>query len=561
MKRLLRNVVDHPILTIVLVLVITGFFASRIPSLRFHTSIYDLTIEDLPQNVAYQDFKKQFGSEEIIAVVAHSDNFFEKKSFDELETLAGKLSEIKGVRRVVSLPGIKKSIDITNSKSIAEFEQIIAPADLLVRTVISPDKKTSVITIILEDLADKEPVIVGVRSVIKDVNGGKSIYQIGLPLVAEALADYTTRDFLTLPPIAFLVIAVVLVLLFRSVRGVLVPVTALAVALVWTFGLMAMTGAPLAMLTMIVPVFLIAVGTAYCMHVFAEYRTEAAQSETPAEAAFKSVAAVGFPTTLAVVTTTIGLCSLLVNKITAIRDFAIYSAAGIIIMLILLLTLTPAILALLPIKNFRRTSNKRKSDFLDAFLARVANINIKKQKILLPAIGLVSLVAIAGITMIKVENNPVDYFKPDTPVSRHFHDISKDMSGSIPLNVVVDSKTDEYFQNPSHLADLIMLQEFLITLDGVDKTESFADYLMLVNYAKHQYQPEYYNLPEENFEVRMLTNNFQTVLGKDLYSRFMDPDFSKANIVMRTHIASQPGTAWRWNGRSMSSYMPRCRGT
>ena len=112
------------------------------------------------------------------------------------------------------------------------------------------------------------------------------------------------------------------------------------------------------------------------------------------------------------------------------------------------------------------------------------------------------------------------------------------MSGSFPISVVIDTGQDRYFENPDHLKQIARLQNFLISLKGVDKTISFVDYLKLVNYATNQYKQESYALPEEPFEVRMLVNSFKTMLGQDMLKGFMDSDFSKANIMLRTHISS-----------------------
>jgi predicted RND superfamily exporter protein len=112
------------------------------------------------------------------------------------------------------------------------------------------------------------------------------------------------------------------------------------------------------------------------------------------------------------------------------------------------------------------------------------------------------------------------------------------MAGSIPINVVVSALEDDYFEDPAHLQEIERLQDFLGTLDGVDKTESYADYLKLVNYATNQYQREFYVLPEEAFEVRMLTNDLKMVLGEVISSRFVNPELSRANILLRTHISS-----------------------
>jgi hypothetical protein len=54
----------------------------------------------------------------------------------------------------------------------------------------------------------------------------------------------------------------------------------------------------------------------------------------------------------------------------------------------------------------------------------------------------------------------------------------------------------------------------------------------------NQFDPEFYALPEEGFEVRMLMNNYRIMLGDDMYSRFMNPELNKANILLFTHLSS-----------------------
>ena len=133
------------------------------------------------------------------------------------------------------------------------------------------------------------------------------------------------------------------------------------------------------------------------------------------------------------------------------------------------------------------------------------------------------------------------YLKPDSQVSRNFHDIYQDLSGSFPLNVVMEGGDPDYFENPSNIRQISDLQKTLATISGVDKTVSFADYLMLVNYAMNRFDPGYYVIPDEAIEVRMLVNNYKMLLGDDMLKRFMSPDFSKANVLLFTHIASSNG--------------------
>ncbi|MBW1681843.1 MAG: hypothetical protein JRF59_09330 [Deltaproteobacteria bacterium] len=94
----LRYAVDHPWRVIVPVIVLTLFLGSRLPELRFQTSIYyDLAIEDLSETKRYREFKKMFGCEEIILVVARTSGVFEETTFRSLEKLSDALSCAKAM--------------------------------------------------------------------------------------------------------------------------------------------------------------------------------------------------------------------------------------------------------------------------------------------------------------------------------------------------------------------------------------------------------------------------------------------------------------------------------
>jgi predicted RND superfamily exporter protein len=62
--------------------------------------------------------------------------------------------------------------------------------------------------------------------------------------------------------------------------------------------------------------------------------------------------------------------------------------------------------------------------------------------------------------------------------------------------------------------------------------------MMLTNYLTNGFNLAYYALPSESFEVRRLLNSYRSILGEEMLTRFMTPDFSKANIQLFTHISS-----------------------
>ena len=520
----LELLVKHPALGLTAIGILTAVFGFHLPDLTFRSSIYDLVVEDLPDTVRYEVFKSMFGSEEIIRVIIKADDVFDPATFEKITQLSDAASKIEGVRRVVSLPEVKKAVNVSGNLDLPQFQSLIAPVALFRKNLISEDRHTTALTLLLKNEADKSATIQAVRRMISDIPDTLSAYQIGMPLVAEALALFTERDFLRLPPITLSVMFLILLMLYRNFAAALLPIACVGLTLVWTFGLMAWLKTPLSMLTMIVPVFLIAVGSAYCLHVVSEYLACSKNSTSPQQAVMETFDSVALPSFLAVATTVVGLGSLFVNRIVSIHEFALFSCAGMLSLLVILLVFLPSALTVRPLKN-RERPLLRFSRFIDGVLDAVVHLSLTHQRATLAAIGAFSVFCCIGLTFIRVETNPVDQFRPDARISRHFHDVYKDLSGSFPVNVVMDGRMEDYFEKPRNIGRLPGLQRFLETLPGVDKTISFADYMMLVNFALNRYDPAYYALPKEDFEVRMVINNYKNILGDDMLVKFHVPRF------------------------------------
>ena len=288
-------ILHRPLFVILTAAVITGFFGWQLPNLSFKTSVYDLQIEDLPETARYNDFKKLFGSDEIIRVVVKCSNVFDPITFRKIELLDEAAAKIEGVRRVISLPGIKKAVDVSGSWSMEKFHTVVSGAELFRKNLISTDGKTTALTLALKSGAESQHVIQRVRQMLKEAPADLELYQTGMPLVSEALARFTEKDFFRLPPITFLIIAIILFYLFRKLQYILIPLICVGLALVWTFGLMAFLRIPLSMLTMIVPVFLVAVGTAYCLHIVSEYLASIKVADSPIDATRKTFAGIALP--------------------------------------------------------------------------------------------------------------------------------------------------------------------------------------------------------------------------------------------------------------------------
>ena len=148
------HVLEHPRKVVSLISIVTLFFAWHLIHLSFDTSVYDLAIENIPETLEYDAFKKIFGSDEMIRIVIKGKYVFDPDMFQIISRISDDASRIPGVRRIISLPEIKKGIDISGKLSPEEFAARIRPIELFRKNLVSDDFKSTALTLILSDHAE-----------------------------------------------------------------------------------------------------------------------------------------------------------------------------------------------------------------------------------------------------------------------------------------------------------------------------------------------------------------------------------------------------------------------
>ncbi|MCP4756302.1 MAG: MMPL family transporter, partial [Proteobacteria bacterium] len=218
---------------------------------------------------------------------------------------------------------------------------------------------------------------------------GVKYYIAGAPLVFGVVADMMPKDMGTMVPIALAIILAVLLVSFRSLRGIVIPTVTVVLAVIWSLGLMASLGIPFTVTTNILPIVLLAVGSAYSIHLLNRFYEDAANVDNGGDRrkiVVTSVSKVGVAVFMAGVTTIAGFSSLATADLTPIKHFGAFSAVGVAVALLLTLTLTPAILTIWKApknRNLKVHGNPReKTDWVSRLMRRWANLVIAYPKII-----------------------------------------------------------------------------------------------------------------------------------------------------------------------------------
>ncbi len=499
------------------------------------------------------------------------------KAGSSKEEAAAKAAEITPVRKVVGLTDTRKTLfeSIRQKRMMlnlvpgmrerlqdkeAFFREVLKGINLFANNLISKRLDATTITLIIGSNA--EDVVHYVREIVDAANAelktekgeAKLVYQIGSPVIADEVVQYLKADLNTLSGFTIGLIIIILAVCFRSVRGVVLPLTSAGIAFVWTFGLMSLLGAHLNMITVVIPTLLIAIGNAYALHVVSEFFEEAAEGHRlKKEIVTSTLLRVSLPVFLAGVTTLIGFGSLALNRIDMIREFALFSCFGLLALIILSLTLLPALLVLLPLpKKKRKKGDAPEADQAEdletkrspvlAFLRFLHRLDVKHQTFVYVAAVVVIGLSIAGLCRLKVENAVISFFKSDAEVRENFDDIQEVMAGCYTINVVMEYKgPDElpYFMEPAVLRQVDELQQRVVEDDpGIDMAISIVEYLKMTNAFMAGFNYERQALPENRTGVEHLVSQLPQIFGKEQTQirQVATDDYRAVNVIFRAHF-------------------------
>src|SRR5262249_13102520 len=184
--------------------------------------------------------------------------------------------------------------------------------------------------------------------VASEIGPDLTAFVAGIPIEKVDVAAYIARDQKIFIPLVFLILAAMAAILYRHPIGVLVPLSVVALALVWTLGLYARAGRSLNPVTSLMTPVILVISLDATVQLLNQYLTAPARGLPLLAALEQADRRMRIPCFNAALTAAIGFVSLLTLPIPAIRDFGLFTALGIMTGYGFTIVLTPLLLASLP---------------------------------------------------------------------------------------------------------------------------------------------------------------------------------------------------------------------
>lgn len=454
MERFAQKVIKYRLAIIILFLVITLFFALQIPRAEIDTDVKTMLPKDMSSRLILDKIEETFGGMEMAMIIFRSHDILEKNTLARVKKISKLASRVKGVDKVLSLFDLKEVSGIegtmmvnpavenipVNQQEREALRQRLKNNDLVYGTVVSKDfKATAVITQLKIDVSDAY-ITEKLRQIVKDNPGDESVIFGGVPFNRETVSQDIRRDFQKLLPVGIFIMLVFLFICFRQLRGVMLPFLVVIMSILVGMGLIPLLGWKVQILSVLLPIILIAVANDYGIHLISNYQENNTEGSTITthQLAGRGIQMLGKPIMTTGITTVAGMMCLQAHIIVPAKQLGLLTAFAIFFALAASLFLIPALLSLLPKAKPVIKKDEKKSAAMERMLVYLSRVTPPRAKPIIFVFIIVTVLMIAGIPLITVETNPVMYYSKGHPLFDSAQIVNEKFGGLNAISVVAE---------------------------------------------------------------------------------------------------------------------------
>jgi len=256
----------------------------------------------------------------------------------------------------------------------------------------------------------------------------------GLPALREQASRALRRDMLIFNSLGLSLAVILSAAVARSLRSTIVACVPPFVGAVWALGTLGLCGAPVNILTSVVPSLALVVGTCDSIHFIEDMRRSVRRGIDPLAASTAAVRRVGTACGLTSLVTAVGFASLAAARIDAVRTFGIAAAVGALASFLAVTLLTPLIASTRFCSGMRLGRSSRRAgriaNALAAFSVRHA------WPIAAAGCAATLFLGLAGIGL-DADNRVVDSLPRGAPAAQALARVDAEFGGALGVDVIV----------------------------------------------------------------------------------------------------------------------------
>ena len=433
-------------------------------------------------------------------------------SEDEEGTVIEETTSLVSVRRTAQVNGgllVKPWFEpVPPQEEIDRLRPLVLKDPLIAKRLIDEDGELTVLMVKVALMSDDDlfKVFLDLREITERFQNENFILKVtGPPAVNSALNEIVVGDLSKLLLISGFAMFIALIYLFRSWTMVIGPIVVVGISVIWTMGLMGITGMTLNLLSSILPAFLLCVGLGDSIHLQSIFNTRRIEGDSVHEAIINACGLTGPPVLFTSLSTMIGLLSFQFASVTAIKEMGVAGGVGVMFALINSLVTLPLFL-----KHCKRAPEQRPEqadgepkDRIDRALYALVMASRHKIGRAVVLVGTVALAALSilGVLRLEVWHDDLESLPDNHPIKSAVLEVDRELGGVANAQLLISTDGGQHtLRELDILRRIDQLSQHILAYRS-PKNEAISGHAMsLVDVVKETHRAllggdEHYRLP------------------------------------------------------------------
>jgi hypothetical protein len=538
---------------------LTVFFAYQARTIEMYTAFSDLLPRDHPFIRVHNKFHKVFGGANLVllSVEVQQGDIFNASTLTKIKQLTEVLERSPGANnyQVFSIARQKvKDVRATSwgievqpvmwpdvPRTQLQLDQLRSAVNAnptIAGRLVSTDGKAALITAAFEEeRLDYARLFQRIQSAIREVEDPNTrVYAAGEPILYGWIYHHLS-DILVVIAVTCIALLSLLILYYRNLNGVVIPIISAAITFVWGTGFTSLMGYNFDPLILVVP-FLIAARTLSHSIQFRErFFEELERSGDKEKAAVESAAGLMMPGTVSIVTDAVGLLVLLIAPMPILTKLAIAGSFWVISNIASVLVLDPILCCYFPTPRGRPKGGE--GHWLALPLRRVGAFSVGSSGrwLVLAVFGAVVLWSFYWNQFLTVgDSRPGSpLLWPDSNYNLSVRQINQRFQGTDHLYVIVDGNEEKTAKLPGVLRTMEAFQRNMERSPHVGGTDSLVGLTRQINTVLHHNDPRWAVIPRTEEEVGGILMVAEHGSEPGDFDRWVNYNFEDANITLFLH--------------------------
>jgi len=612
-----KVVLNNPRACLAFIVLLMVVFGPHVRDFKLDASADSLVLENDQDLRYYRAINKVYGTEDFLVITyTPSGGLLSASSLNGLRGLKADLSQLARVDSVVSIlnvpllyspkikiseledtrtletPGVDKGLALKEFTESPIYRKLLASIDGKTTAVLVKYKRDEKYFSLLEkrnDLREKKRTlghlspeeketlkrvswkfkqylakvqdiqrgeVQQVRAILDKYRGDAKIFLGGVTMITSDMIDFIANDISIFGVGVLLLMILIMWLFFRRKRWVALPLLCCGVAVWVVTGVLGFLDWRVTVISSNFFSILIIITISLTIHLIVRYGELHAKNPDRDQATLirETVRLMFQPCFYTSITTVVAFTSLVVSGIRPVIDFGWIMTIGISLGFVLTFIIFPSFLHLLHPRG--SVSNHDATKRLTNAIAKFALGHKTK---ILALTTVVVLLCVVGISLLRVDNRFIDYFKTSTEIYQGMSVIDQKLGGTTPLDIIINADQDffeyvkelkkekekggqdlfddpfkgveeeqeeNYWFHPDKLLEVEKIHDYLEALPHIGKVLSIATTLKVVRDLSGDKVPD-------DYDLALYRKLFPEEPKKTFLDPYLSPDANQIRINMR----------------------------